>query len=146
MHVLKVNQPNVKKNFDELVKLANLVIEALKDELNVVDLSSGKTLFVGDLHGDIEAARKAVEISKRVKANQIVFMGDYTDRGLNQLETLEFIFKLFLLDPKRIIILRGNHESKKVNGKYVALHRPNNDSFGKPSLSLNSRSALFAFR
>ncbi|MHA1911573.1 MAG: metallophosphoesterase [Candidatus Kariarchaeaceae archaeon] len=118
MPFLEIIPPETEKNFDKLLRLAHKVVETLKNCPNVVDLPSGKTLFVGDLHGDLESAKKAVKIANENKVDHIVFMGDYTDRGLHQLETLEFIFKLILLDPKRIITLRGNHESKKVNEKY----------------------------
>jgi protein phosphatase len=72
--------------------------------------------IIGDLHGDIESLMKLnskVNISKHLedKSNKVVFLGDYVDRGSNQLETFEYALNLYKSCPEQVILLRGNHES-----------------------------------
>lgn len=76
---------------------------------------------IGDIHGnftDIWYIYHNVINNKRYENYKIVFLGDYVDRGPMPLEILVFLFSLKLVDPERIIMLRGNHEVTKVNKKY----------------------------
>lgn len=47
-----------------------------------------------------------------------VFLGDYVDRGLYSLEVLEFVLQLYLDNPGRVVLLRGNHESDGLPAVY----------------------------
>ena len=72
-------------------------------------------IILGDLHGDLEGlkslSRKLDFESYLEKSfNKIMFLGDYIDRGANQLETLEYVLSLFRLNPEQVILIRGNHE------------------------------------
>lgn len=72
--------------------------------------------IIGDLHSD-EATLKIflqeINFYQRVKKGesfQIVFLGDYVDRGAKHLETLECLIDLKLNHPEYICLLRGNHD------------------------------------
>ncbi|MEM0198614.1 MAG: metallophosphoesterase family protein, partial [Fervidicoccaceae archaeon] len=74
----------------------------------------GTAVFVGDIHGDLDSLSK---ILSRIDASlldsgetQIFFLGDYIDRGPNQLECLFSVLELISHFPKSTVALRGNHE------------------------------------
>lgn len=47
-----------------------------------------------------------------------VFLGDYVDRGYNSIEVMTFLLCLKVKFPERIILLRGNHETRQVTSVY----------------------------
>lgn len=90
--------------------------------LNVSILSNAATVHVvGDLHADIDSLLVHVNRFKElnlidddgvIEPNQIlVFLGDYTDRGSYGANVWYVLMHLALLNPGRVLLLRGNHES-----------------------------------
>ncbi|MEM2021982.1 MAG: metallophosphoesterase, partial [Zestosphaera sp.] len=81
----------------------------------LVTKESGKTFFiVGDIHGDLETLKR---ILLKLNINlvregsvELVFLGDYVDRGSNQLEALLTALTLKSEFPDNVTLLRGNHE------------------------------------
>ncbi len=73
--------------------------------------------FVGDTHCAWQVSSKVIsEFSENV--DLIVFLGDYVDRGNTGIENLMVILNAFVRNPGKIILLRGNHESRLVNDRY----------------------------
>jgi len=87
---------------DEHMKLGNIVrIE-------------GDTLYIGDIHGDIDSMLSAFGIVDEAKVN-IAFMGDVVDRGSHNLECVNLLLARCFLEPERVFYIRGNHEFKEIN-------------------------------
>ncbi|MEM3979844.1 MAG: metallophosphoesterase family protein [Ignisphaera sp.] len=113
----------------KLINIDNLYAEALDLSRNSFDHSlRGKRLvatvrdiekavFFGDIHGDLDTLYtlcKKVDLPSLMRDGwYAIFLGDYIDRGYNQVETLIFIAELKTSYPSRVITLRGNHEPYK---------------------------------
>jgi len=103
---------------DEIKILAGMVKDLYYERPNIVPIPNEKVIFVGDLHGDLGAAKTAYEVFLRYKDHSLVFLGDYADRGPYQVETVNFVLALALLHPDKVTLLRGNHESRRVANAY----------------------------
>ena len=74
----------------ELSQLLKEVGDLLDQEGNLVRLTGPKAIFVGDTHGDLEATTTVID--KYLKENnQVVFLGDYVDRGPASRENIDFL-------------------------------------------------------
>ncbi len=81
----------------------------------LVTKEGGKTFFiVGDVHGDLETLKRILQKLNmnlvREGSVELVFLGDYVDRGPNQLEALLTALTLKSEFPDNVTLLRGNHE------------------------------------
>jgi protein phosphatase len=76
----------------------------------------GEAIIIGDLHGDLESLKYIIEnsefIEKATKNREVllVFLGDYGDRGSYSSEVYYLVLKLKQLFPKKVVLMRGNHE------------------------------------
>lgn len=112
---------------DEFIYLLETVTELLCNEngqignLNItgrlVTLApEGEALIIGDLHGNLTSLTTIMNnssfLSKLNAGNEavIVFLGDYGDRGTNQVELYYTILSLKAAFPEQVVLLRGNHE------------------------------------
>lgn len=96
------------------------VDDSLKCEPIIVSLMPDVLVF-GDIHGnlnDIFYIYKKFLSDKKYSSYKFLFLGDYVDRGPKSMEVVIFLLACKLVEPKRYILLRGNHEVSKVNKKY----------------------------
>jgi predicted MPP superfamily phosphohydrolase len=96
--------------------------------------SQGKVVFVGDTHGDSDATRRVVDRYLK-KDYQIVFLGDYVDRGQQSEENIHYLLQTKLRHPDRVFLLAGNHEGYMVKQFHPAnfwstLSREKQDAYG----------------
>lgn len=78
---------------------------------------SGSAIVSGDIHGDIEALNKVIDKREEYGAEYLILLGDYVDRGNQQVEVVERIAEL-ILDDSKFIPLRGNHEDILICSRY----------------------------
>lgn len=90
-------------------------IPLLSSESAVLEVEAGGATIVGDTHGDLETTERVLD---RVGSGVIIFLGDYVDRGPYQLENIVRLLEAKRDEPKRIYLLRGNHETREMNMYY----------------------------
>ena len=85
------------------------------DELDTVwtrlfDMSSYKRVHhIGDIHGCNTALQKYLADNGGIKDDEMyIFIGDYIDRGLENVEVVEFLMSI--MGRKNVLMLEGNHE------------------------------------
>ncbi|MFW9917444.1 MAG: metallophosphoesterase family protein [Candidatus Thorarchaeota archaeon] len=126
-----LEQPNI----FALKQLAEDFIGTFARRANVVSFSnSARTMIVGDLHGDLEATKLTIKLAQEHNCERMVFLGDYVDRGSDQLAVLEYVLKLSLANPEAVIPIRGNHEDETMNSKY-GFHKELRTKFPTPAVS-----------
>lgn len=103
---------------EEMVKnLCEYAKEILSKESNVAEVRAPVTIC-GDIHGQFYDLKELFNIGGELPENNYLFMGDYVDRGYYSVETVTLLVCLKVRYPKRITILRGNHESKQITQVY----------------------------
>ncbi len=80
-------------------------------EERLVRLAAGsRTVFVGDIHGDLDAVER-VFADVQCPGTVLVFLGDVVDRGPASRECLKRILGEKLECPQSVHLLMGNHEA-----------------------------------
>lgn len=75
-----------------------------------------RILAVGDIHGMYDKLTTLMDqVQFDPTEDLLIFLGDYIDRGPQSLECLDFVKKLNLRYPDRVIPLLGNHEVMALN-------------------------------
>ena len=76
---------------------------------------TGKVVFVGDTHGDLDAS---IKVFQQFPDYTKVFTGDYVDRGPDSRGNIKFLLDQKLKDPDKVILLLGNHEAYPIEACY----------------------------
>lgn len=82
--------------------------------MKIAHLKTYNRLYIiGDIHGSIELLLPLIEylvlVDKITEKDQVVFLGDYIDRGKDSKAVIEELL-LFKASFKNTVFLRGNHE------------------------------------
>ena len=102
--------------YSALIDAAKVVLEqeiALREGSGlvlVVPQAVRGVIVVGDIHGDIESLVHILKAEDMEKADRIIFLGDYGDRGEGSVEVYYLLLRLKVSVKEKVIMLRGNHE------------------------------------
>ncbi len=103
----------------DLFKLCQKVRHVLEREPRVVYVQSPAYIF-GDIHGNLEDLHffsdNIWRLGMNLTAGNFLFLGDYVDRGMSCLEVTAYLLAMKLQLPHKVFLLRGNHETRDVNG------------------------------
>ncbi|KAE8152778.1 Metallo-dependent phosphatase [Aspergillus avenaceus] len=102
---------------DDVQRLCNQAKEVIQDESNVQTVKCPVTVC-GDIHGQYHDLIELFRIGGPCPDTNYLFMGDYVDRGYHSVESVSLLLALKIRYPKRITILRGNHESRQITQVY----------------------------
>ncbi|XP_053992964.1 serine/threonine-protein phosphatase 6 catalytic subunit [Hylaeus anthracinus] len=102
---------------NDLKKLCDIVCDLLLEESNIQPVALPVTVC-GDIHGQFYDLEELFRNGGEVPDTQYIFMGDFVDRGYYSLETFTRLLTLKAKWSDRIILLRGNHESRQITHVY----------------------------
>uniref|UniRef100_A0A183BK77 Serine/threonine-protein phosphatase n=1 Tax=Globodera pallida TaxID=36090 RepID=A0A183BK77_GLOPA len=110
----------------QIIQLMDAGIELFEKEPARVSLQAPCIIY-GDIHGNLPYFLKFFshghvepQILKLLPPNSnLLFLGDYVDRGDFSLELVALLVSLKVLFPNKVILLRGNHEVESTNRNYT---------------------------
>jgi serine/threonine protein phosphatase 1 len=70
---------------------------------------NGRLFAIGDIHGCVDELTAMLSTIAPARADTVVFVGDYIDRGPAAREVIEFLLEL-REGPAEYVFLKGNHE------------------------------------
>ncbi|MFO8018619.1 MAG: metallophosphoesterase [Promethearchaeia archaeon] len=105
-------------NEQEIIELIGNIEKILAKENHLIQVPQGRTMIIGDLHGDLDTLNRIIKTFFRENFKTLLFLGDYVDRGAKQVEVINVLFYYKKLMPNRILLLRGNHEDPYINRQY----------------------------
>ena len=97
----------------DLRLLCDKVKEILIEENNVQPVRTPVTIC-GDIHGQFHDLMELFKVAGRCPDTNFLFLGDYVDRGYYSVECVSLLIALKVRHKDRIVILRGNHESRQI--------------------------------
>ncbi len=108
--------------FLSVVRATDLLLK--RDDV-VVDVRPPVKIF-GDIHGQLQDLLRLflnhgfpiTGSGGDIDVVTYVFNGDFVDRGTHQLEVILLLFSLKIVNPSRVVLLRGNHETDSVSSYY----------------------------
>lgn len=89
----------------------------LFEESNVQPVQAPVTVC-GDVHGQFFDLLELFQKGGNFQASRYIMIGDFVDRGYHSVETITLLFLYKLKFPDRLILLRGNHESRNITYMY----------------------------
>ena len=72
----------------------------------------------GDVHGQFYDLLRLFSFGGFPPQSNYLFLGDYVDRGRNNIETIVMLFIFKIKYPENFFMLRGNHEAELINRIY----------------------------
>ncbi|UJR23511.1 hypothetical protein I4U23_026508 [Adineta vaga] len=100
-----------------IITLCREIREIIKCEPRCLKISS-PCYILGDIHGnyqDLICFEKCLwRATPLLSPASFLFLGDYVDRGIYGLEVIIYLLATKFQCPKKVLLLRGNHEIRKI--------------------------------
>lgn len=113
--------------------LCDQVSEVLSVESRVLQVAT-PTFVMGDIHGNINDLltfeQQLWPMAPAAQTANVLFLGDYVDRGEFGIEVVCYLFAMKLLAPTRFFLLRGNHEIRQIQRNFT-FEKECIDKYGK---------------
>ncbi|KAJ3663204.1 hypothetical protein Zmor_007508 [Zophobas morio] len=108
--------------YQNLSAVCTDVKEILKKEARLLDIPA-PVYILGDLHGNFGDLLYFEKIFWHVGPSlcpcNLLFLGDYVDRGLYSFEVACYLFAYKLQSPRKVFLLRGNHEIRRISTQWT---------------------------
>nr|CAH7728332.1 unnamed protein product [Callosobruchus chinensis] len=105
-----------------LINVCNQVKEVFRNEPRLLELNS-PCYIMGDLHGNVadllHFERTLWHIGPGLCPSNLLFLGDYVDRGAYSIEVISYLFSYKLQSPRKMNLVRGNHEIRDVQKMFT---------------------------
>ncbi|KKP35502.1 MAG: hypothetical protein UR26_C0004G0049 [candidate division TM6 bacterium GW2011_GWF2_32_72] len=117
-------------------EISKFITQNKRQAAQAITVNPGsKIYFVGDLHADLHSLTAMLKSLKSTnqrddnyklinKDTFLVFLGDYVDRGWYDEQVLHILLKLKNANPKRVFLLRGNHEDITYQLEHMSTEQP----------------------
>lgn len=115
---------NAGLTLEELDDTLTKVSAILDTEPKLIEIPCNRVYFVGDTHGNFGVSSHAIKHldppanENHTRFDKVVFLGDFIDRSPNAVYNVNFLFSMKLLFPDKLILIRGNHETRETNMRY----------------------------
>lgn len=107
-------------HFDETL-IKDVIMESimvLSEQPSLIQIPYPCTV-VGDIHGNIYDLLRILKKFPNYRNNEnLLFLGDYVDRGTHSIDVITLLLSLVCKYPKSVFLLRGNHEFMHINLLY----------------------------
>lgn len=102
----------------QCLKILQQTLNMLKAEPNLAQIDE-PICVVGDLHGQYFDLLNMISKAGEPGTLNYLFLGDYVDRGILGIEVVLLLFAIKLNEPKSVVLLRGNHESRNMTESFT---------------------------
>lgn len=102
---------------NDVLVLCEKAKEIFSKEENIQPVQTPVTVC-GDIHGQFHDLMELFKIAGTPPDVNYLFLGDYVDRGYYSVECVCLLLSLKIRYPKRITLLRGNHETRPITQVY----------------------------
>jgi len=109
----------VKLDFRAIKFLIEESTKIIQADSMLLDLEAPIKIF-GDVHGQYFDLFRLFDVAGYPSEDnqKFLFIGDYVDRGKQSIETICLLLAFKIKYPKKIFLLRGNHECQSINRMY----------------------------
>lgn len=119
--LLKVQSTTPGKMVDldenQIISLCVVARSIFMNQSSLIEIS-GPLKVCGDIHGQYYDLLRIFDYGGYPPESNYLFLGDYVDRGKQNIETICLLLAYKIKYPNNFFMLRGNHESENINRLY----------------------------